>query len=528
MPFKLRRKPISSFYNVLTTLQPTAANQQSAELFSQQYLSALYPDMDFRDGTGLYDTVIRPSGSLLALVEAAINFYFTNYTLQGANNNTPTNFVDAILSNWFSTRQQGTNAVVNVNLYFASQVPVTLTTSQVFSPDGSTTFSPMQSAVYPATMLQFDAASQEWFLNVNLQATGTGSQFNLSTGTLLYFTNFNPFFLSGTINYLVTPGLDTETNTQFISRTQNEISTRNLINRLSIDGYLQNTFPNLGNTSIVGYGDPAMQRDSVTVYSAPISGFVDFHMGGYVDVYMESPVTQSTQVVTLDASGNALLAGAIYSVTNAGSGAGSTVTVPGSAAVEISFPYSVGASGVIPSGDVLFSSLQMTQTSFGSGYAGMIAGIQINSFSGLNSAQSSMAQPSTRVLCANYLARAPSTYFLTVNLNSASPTAFSGNTTAAVQGYFDTLTLGQVFSVSDMLNEIQIPGLTLPVTIDYTYYGTDGSVVTGSFQDYAPHSTVSGTSPVVVTSFTASPDPTPPQGLFQFVLSGVNTNVVVL
>jgi len=515
---------LSSFYNVITTLQPTAANQQQAESFAQQYLSALFPDVDFREGTGIYDTVIRPAGSLFALVEAAINFYFSNYTLQGANNNTPTDFVDAILSNWFSVRQQGTQAVINVNLYFAAQVPVTLTTNQVFSPDGVTTFSPQNSAVYPATMLQYDPARQEWYLNVNLQATATGTQYNLSSGTLLYFTNFNPFFLSGTINYLVSSGLETETNSEFIARTQAEISTRNLINRNSIESFMTNTFPELTNMSIVGYGDFAMQRDYVTVYSPAASAEVGFHMGGYVDIYASTPATSGYQTITLDASGNGTVGGAVYNITNAGTAAGSTVTVPSSADFAISWPSSIVSPGtVIPSGDVLFSSQQVTQVSFGSAYANAIAGLAISNFQNLTSYQSGVSAPGTRVLCANYLVREPSSYFLDIILSSASPTPYTGNPTTIAQQYISGLAIGQVFSVGDFLNMLQMQGLTLPVTINYTYYGTDGTVTTGSFSDYAPYSTTNGSS-TPVSQFTSTPvaAPVPPTGLFQFVLNSVS------
>ena len=69
----------------------------------RSYLQAQFPNVDFRDGTGIYDLVVRPMGSFAALMKAA----------------------------------------------------------------------------------------------------SVGSQYNLSSGDLLYFTNFNPFFLRGTINYLV-------------------------------------------------------------------------------------------------------------------------------------------------------------------------------------------------------------------------------------------------------------------------------------------------------------------------------------
>ncbi len=127
------------------------------------------------------------------------------------------------------------------------------------------------------------------------------------------------------------------------------------------------------------------------------------------------------------------------------------------------------------------------------------------------------------MLCANYLVRAPSTYFLTVNINSDSAApAYTGNLNQAIQGYIDSLALGEEFVVADMLAAIQMPGVILPVTVDYTYYGTDSTVASGSFTDYQPYNTVSvATAPQTGT-------PQPPTGLFQFVLENVNWNQITI
>ena len=116
-------------------LQVTDLEVAQAELLAQQILEAKFPDTDFREGTAIRDLVVRPSATILAIVNKAITFYFSQNTIQGADNATSQDFIDKILSNWFLARKQGSQSVINARLFFAKQKSVSLVQSVYFSTD---------------------------------------------------------------------------------------------------------------------------------------------------------------------------------------------------------------------------------------------------------------------------------------------------------------------------------------------------------------------------------------------------------
>jgi hypothetical protein len=250
-------------YNVLDGLTVSQNDVTEAELLTQQILQAQYPDLDLRSGTGLADLTIRPSALALATVRAALNYYFANNTISQVTDNTDTDVVDSLLSNWFLTRNEGTYSVINVRLYFARQVTVTLTTDIWFSPDNTLLYYPSTTYSFAASALQFDSYSNEYYVDVNLTAAATGSTYDLSSGSLLYFSNFNAYFLQAEINYLVSSSTNAETNTQFVTRASTAISTRNLINVPSIQSNLAANFNYLSQIFPVGFGDAEMIRDQI-------------------------------------------------------------------------------------------------------------------------------------------------------------------------------------------------------------------------------------------------------------------------
>jgi hypothetical protein len=254
---------MASFYSVLPGLTPTAQDILEAELLAKQILEAQFPDLDTREGTGLRDLVLRPSAMLLALVRLAIDSYFAQNTITGVDDTTPTSIVDNILSNWFIDRNLGTRAVINARLYFAKQKNISLTTDIFFSTDNISKFFPQAAVTFSSGLLTYDAFQNEYYVDIDLVAEAEGTQYNIGSGSLLYFSNFDPYFLHAEINYLKDTSVSSETNEEFITRAKNAISTRNLINDPSISSNLQSNFNFLDKITSIGMGDPEMIRDQI-------------------------------------------------------------------------------------------------------------------------------------------------------------------------------------------------------------------------------------------------------------------------
>lgn len=305
---------MADLYSTLPGIQVTADEVLEAELLAQQILQANYPDLDLREGTALRDLTIRPGATLLAILKKASDFHFAQNTIAGIDNNSSTEVLDNILSNWFLTRKLGTQAVINSRLFFARQKNVTLTTDVFFSPDNSLKYFPTASITYPSDNLTLDVFSQEYYIDIDLQAESQGLNYNISSGSLLYFTNFDPYFLRAEINYLKSASSTTETNTQFIDRANTAISTRNNINVPSTVSNLSSNFNYITDIQPIGHGDPEMWRDLVQVQVPGVGTPVQIHIGGKVDVYCQTPLTSTVVQFTADGSGNISITGPVFSL----------------------------------------------------------------------------------------------------------------------------------------------------------------------------------------------------------------------
>jgi hypothetical protein len=149
-------------FSFLPGLEITENEILESELASQQILTAQYPTLDLREGTGLRDLVIRPNATMLALINKALVFYFQQNSLAEVTDETPQTFVDKLMSNWFLTRKIGVKAILNARLYFAKAKGVSLYSDIFFSTDGKLKFFPVTSLSYANTQMIFDSNSNQY------------------------------------------------------------------------------------------------------------------------------------------------------------------------------------------------------------------------------------------------------------------------------------------------------------------------------------------------------------------------------
>lgn len=256
---------MADLYSVIAGIEPDQQDIIEAELIARQILAAKFPDLDLREGTAIRDLVLRPNAFLLALCKKGFDAYFNDNVLAGVDDDTNEEQVDNILSNFFLTRNTGTYAVVNARLYFARQKSVTVSQGTSFSTDGARLFFPATTLVVPDGALLYDSYQNEYYVDIDLVASEKGEEYNIAEGSLLYFSNFDPYFLHAEINYLGTKSLGAESNTEFVERAQTAISTRNLINIPSIDSKIKQDFNYVTRVLTVGAGNPFLHRDLVSI-----------------------------------------------------------------------------------------------------------------------------------------------------------------------------------------------------------------------------------------------------------------------
>lgn len=319
----------TDLYTVLPGLEVSQDEILQAEMASEKILTSMYPDLDLRQGTGLRDLVIRPSATLLALVNKAVIYYFSQNTLPGVTDSSPTEIVDKIMSNWFVERKAGKKSVISSRMFFATKKNVTIGTEVFFSPDNIKKFYPVNTYSFSPDELQYESFSGEYYIDIDLVADKEGTDYDLTSGSLLYFSNFDTYFLRGEINYLREMASVTETNTNFIARTKTAVSTRNLINVPSIEARLREDFDYITSVTTIGYGDVEMYRDQVTVMAPPAVDPILIHIGGKTDVYTRVPLQTQVLQYPTDENGVATIVGSYLEVARSTlSGGAADDTVP--------------------------------------------------------------------------------------------------------------------------------------------------------------------------------------------------------
>lgn len=481
----------TDLYSIATGLQPTNEDVKAAEAFAVQFLQSNFPTMDLRSGTGVRDLVVRPTATLIALLDLALTQYFSQNTLADATDATPQSVVDGILSNWFVTRKTGSTATISARLYFAQAKTVTLPSSTYFSPDNALMFYPAQTYVFTASQLTQDVNSGEYYIDVNLVSQSADPAFNVESGSLLYFSTFDAYFLHAEINYLVTPASAPETNTQFIERSSSAISTRNLINTPSVKSNLTTAFPTLTDIVPVGMGDPEMLRDKAQVDNPNNPGnLITFHLGGNVDIYCRTPLTSTINQYTADANGDVVIVGPVYGVSISSIAGGSTAdTIPQGATYTTSYSgYSSPGTITDPTQDVGFSSRQTMTLSFGTQYANETISLKVSYFQLISSIQTYLEDSNNRVLSGSYLARGSNIYLLDFVLTPYGSVAPSSTSvTKTIKAYLDSLESGVPFVMSDLqasLKDSGIGSFKTPLGVTYSLYKRDYTTSTGTITDY--------------------------------------------
>ena len=423
---------MADIFSVMSELELSSDDIQQAETFAQQYLEAKFPTVDFRQGTGVRDLVIRPNAVMVALVKKYIEIYFENGTLASVTNDTPQEVVNGILSNFFINRNTGSFATVKARLYFLFQngIPsnVSLPTSAFFSTDNTRLFYP-SSPIFAQPLkdgdtpisgnvyLSYDSSEELWYFDTDLSSQSSDEEFNdLTEGDLLYFTLFNPYFVKGKILYMSEPAVREETNIEMVNRSYNSISTRNLINDPSITSRITDVYNYVKYMKVVGMGDPDMWRDYVQVegiFDNPATEIADkyrIHLGGSVDIYADTAFRTTVVQLTMDKTGVTELTGPIFDIYRSDmSGGVDADTIPLDLEAAISYPNTTVYTNhvpLVPQKDFGLSAKQILRIDFGLEQAGKTASFVVRKFTGLEDIQSFLENQQNRVVCADQLCRA--------------------------------------------------------------------------------------------------------------------------
>ena len=467
-------------FQVLEGIEVSEDDIKEAEIFAVEYIQPLYPDLDLREGTGLRDSSIRANATLLALLRKGLEYYFTVNSLDNATNQTPEQTVDKLMSNFFTSRKEGTTSVIRARLYFTIQKQVNITPSLFFSTNNESFFFPSENYAIASGNLNYDGTRQLYYTDIDLESEGSGEEYNISSGQLLYFSNFDPFFVSAEVLYLKEKSIPRENNIEFINRTRSAISTRNLINEPSISGRIQESFNLFSSITSVGMGETEMLRDLVTVRTGNPPTSAKVHVGGKVDVYVDPDLETTTVVKTVDGNGEVTFEGTDVPLLEVNAIQGGEDTVDHR---NVSNPYLVNydsnGNPVEPKYDVGLSADQQVKVTFLNNNSnpdlsqtGKACSFQIKKVTGVPSLQSFLDNEANRVICADYLARSYEILEVIAEINTHTTSSVPATEVYDyVNQYVKSLDPGDPFVMSELMevlsSDLGIQNIETPISVRF-------------------------------------------------------------
>jgi hypothetical protein len=285
-----------------------------SQLIVRQYLSDRYLDLDFSELSSLNDIVIRPMSQIFLVLKSLIQQFSKTNTLLGAlelNSSSSEKIVDAILSNFSTTRNTGNLATGRAKILVPSNLSsIIISNSTTLETSSGLQFLSMDNYVattnpQKSTDLKIHrdtSVSASSFVLLPVIAIEPGTKYNIQEYTPFSVKNLSSsYFISANAFAPFSGGKDKETNDSIISRLVPSISARNLASPASIKQTLIDKFPSITQISVQGINSELMTRNSNNIFGVKC--------GSYCDVYVktdnfikEQGAIKTAQKITTDAS----------------------------------------------------------------------------------------------------------------------------------------------------------------------------------------------------------------------------------
>ena len=280
---------------------------EASKNFLVQFLRDSGYEGTLEDGTALHDVVVKAFALMYTLFKRQTQKVSSYLSLEHAVQmkdflgDDYDAAVDSILANWFVQRKDGTKTTGTVRLWFTRPLPfLHVKLGYVLCMIDSVRYEISEEKVFAEE--NFNAVVNtvnnvtEYYIDVDvISMENTESAPTYQSKVAAYVTNI--YFLRAAIIDDFLPGTLMEATEDFIRRTKKVITTREMITERAISTVLMDTFENLWNVYVAGYGDIEQMRD--------IKAFegVVVHVGNKADIYCTSGYVNASDKLTVDFDG---------------------------------------------------------------------------------------------------------------------------------------------------------------------------------------------------------------------------------
>lgn len=283
----------------LAQLDPAAVTARQ-DLLAQRVVE-YSPEADLRRGV-IHDVVLH-LGAILASADLDLVDRVRRSMSLKTINADPTladdDLVDAVLANYFITRQTGAPARGSVVVVIDALTPITIPVGMRFIADGRsyaaiqafTARTNAANVVTDADRVLRPLGDGTFAFAIDLTAVEDGAAGQVRRGTKFLPETVLPHFVRSYADQDFTGGLDTETNAELMARLDEGVASRSSVNRTTTESLLRNqeAFANYLHLSVLGCGDPEQQR---------YHSLFPVAFGGRVDIYVQTrTLPQTTTLV---------------------------------------------------------------------------------------------------------------------------------------------------------------------------------------------------------------------------------------
>jgi hypothetical protein len=245
---------------IVTRFQPDPL-EMSVEEFIDACLAQELPDLNIDEGTGVRDFLVKPDQILMDPVLRELQLIKQGQSLANPELLADAE-ADALVANFFVSRNLGNLATGRVRLYFNAPVAINITIGNVcFTADGHR-FLPTTLQSISAEAMIFNASGSLYYFDVKVTAEAAGDDYNIPAGYIVGITNLSVAVRATNLSAF-TGGLLRENTSSLVARAQQSVTERSLVVPRGTIARLQDQFNDLRQIQIVGNGDVEMQRDLI-------------------------------------------------------------------------------------------------------------------------------------------------------------------------------------------------------------------------------------------------------------------------
>jgi hypothetical protein len=271
-------------------IEPTKTAFTNAEQVAIDALTTASPDLITKTGSVIRELVIRPVAYLLSWVRGNIAKDFEQYSVSYLKTSqlTENPIADAVASNYFVTRRQGTGSRGVVTMTLSSSVLRLAAGSRftVGSEQCTTTVQYMISntpgedtddVVYIKSIPYIEDGTQYWIANIPVVTVNTG-KIEIPLGTQVSVNFGCPTLVQVDLTSPITGGTDTETDAQLMQRAEYNTAEAGIGTYYGIKKKLAKAPVAVAGMAVLAGEDRPLYRGRFNTVSINPGGFVDCHV----------------------------------------------------------------------------------------------------------------------------------------------------------------------------------------------------------------------------------------------------------